>query len=302
MDPATHGPSNLFLLASVPESSPDFDIGDPELVAMLENSQRTHFWFRARNLRILDFLEREGIPPPARVLEIGCGTGTVLSALSRAGYRMTGIEMHGRLARRAAEENPASRIYSLEIRRAPEAFVRQEPPFDAVGLFDVVEHAADPETLLRSCAERLRPGGALVGTVPAMPALWSDYDAYSGHRLRFTRRALLSLFARAGLPRPRAAYFFQALVPGMLARRLLIGRRGAADETRRRAAQHTALDPPAGFASALLERACALERRIAGSLPLGRVPGASLWFCARIDRPDGFSEGSRSRERTGGRP
>jgi SAM-dependent methyltransferase len=84
-------PANLHVFDTVPESTPEFDISDPELLRTLESSQRSHFWFGARNSQILDFLRRDGPPPPVRVLEVGCGTGTVLSALFEAGYEMTGL-------------------------------------------------------------------------------------------------------------------------------------------------------------------------------------------------------------------
>src|SRR4029077_16464933 len=131
-------PPNLSVFDSAPESSPEFDISDPEVVLMLEKSQRSHFWFRARNRQILDFLRRDGSPPPARVLEVGCGTGTVLSALVEAGYEMTGLEMHHQRARRAAERNPDARIFSANVFAPPPALL-SGGLFDVVALFDVVE-------------------------------------------------------------------------------------------------------------------------------------------------------------------
>jgi SAM-dependent methyltransferase len=273
-------PANLFAFDSAPEATSDFDISDPEVVRMLEESQRTHFWFPARNFQILDFLRRDGLPPPARILEIGCGTGTVLSALASAGYTMTGVEMHRELARRAAARNPESRIYSLDLRSPPLEF-RRQGPFDAVALFDVVEHVERPEEFLRECARLVKPGGFLLGTLPALQILWSDYDSFAGHRLRYDRRAVRDLFARSGLPRPRASYFFQVLVPGMLGRRLLISRQAGTAGKQRRASLHLALDAPGQLWNGVFAALCALERRVSRAIPLSAIPGASIWFSAR---------------------
>jgi len=284
MLPERSRPPNLAVFATASEDSAEFDIADPELVSMLEESQRRHFWFPARNRRILDFLRRDGVAPPARILEVGCGTGTVLSALARAGYAVTGIEMHERLARRAAEANPGSRIFALDLLHPPEVLLRLAP-FDAVALFDVVEHLESPGALLRACAALVGDGGLVVGTVPALPVLWSDYDAYAGHRVRFVRRSLRRLLDGAGLPGARTAYFFQSLTPGMLARRLLVGRGAAAsaDDAMRRAAQHAALDAPGRAFNAAFAAACAAESALArGVSLLDAVPGASLWFSVRI--------------------
>jgi SAM-dependent methyltransferase len=294
-------PANLRLFHSTPASSSEFDISDPELVQMLEASQRAHFWFPARNLQIADFLRRDGAAPPARVLEVGCGTGTVLSSLRRAGYETVGVEMHPELARRAAAANPGNSIYSLDVRRPPEEFLREDP-FEVVGAFDVIEHLAEPEAALRACAGLVRPGGLLVGTLPALPSLWSDYDAHAGHRLRYTSSAVRALFDRASLPAPRVSYFFQILVPGMLGRRAMIGRGGRHDADQRRAAQHLALDAPGPFVNRVLASACAIERSIRRAVPsLDRVPGASIWFSVRIPNPEALRGARPPTERTGGR-
>jgi SAM-dependent methyltransferase len=297
-------PANLFILDSAAEHSA-FDISDPELLRMLEASQASHFWFPARNRQILQFLRRDGIAPPARILEVGCGTGTVLAGLARAGYRMTGVEMHPELARRAAAANPSVPIYSLNLFSAPQELARGGG-FDAVALFDVVEHLAEPALVLRACAALLAPGGSLVGTLPALPVLWSDYDRFAGHRLRYDRRSLFALFEGAGLPRPRGAYFFQTLLPGMLARRALVGRRrieaGASGDTERRSAQHRALDAPPRPINAAFAAACAFERAIRRALPFDAVPGTSLWFSARIGDPEKFSAAKPPTARTGDTP
>jgi len=277
-------PANLLVFDSAPEAAPDFDISDPEFLRTLETSQRTHFWFVARNRQILDFLRDDGAPPPARILEVGCGTGTVLSALAAAGYETAGLEMHRELARRAAEGVPRARIFCANVFAPPEALLANGP-FDVVALFDVLEHLENPEAVLRACAALLRPGGLIAGTLPALSMLWSDYDAFAGHRLRYDRPGVRALFARAGLPRPRAAYFFQGLMPGMLARRMLVGRGRARGDSGRRAAQHRALDTPSAAANGLFSAACAAERAIRRGISLDAVAGASLWFSLRVSGP-----------------
>ena len=294
-------PPNLSVFDSAPEAAADFDISDPELLRMLESSQQSHFWFRARNRQILDFLAEGGVRPPAKILEVGCGSGTVLSALATAGYRAAGVEMHRELARRAAERSPSARVFSANVFEPPGELVACGP-FDAVAFFDVLEHLESPDRVLRSCARLLAPGGSLVGTLPALASLWSDYDEFAGHRLRYDRAVLAALFARAGLPAPRAAYFFQALLPGMLLRRMLVGRGRAVGDEGRRAAQHRALDAPGPFWNAVLSAACAAERGIRRAVSLDTVPGASLWFSARIAAPDEIRSETPPTARTGGAP
>lgn len=299
MADASTDPANLLVIAAASESAAEFDISDPELLRMLESSQRSHFWFRARNRQILDFLRRAGVSPPSRVLEVGCGTGTVLSALAEAGYAMTGLEMHRELARRAAAANPRVPIFCANLFPIP-APLLAGGGFDAVGLFDVVEHLDNPEIVLRACASLLRPGGVLVGTVPALSLLWSDYDVFAGHRLRFDRGGVRSLFARARLPRPRAAYFLQTLLPGMLLRRILIGREQGGGDAGRRKAQRRGLSAPGPLPNRLLGAACDLERAVRRAVPLDAVPGSSIWFAATITDPGKTAGETRPTARTGG--
>ena len=294
-------PGNLRVFETAPESARDFDISDPEVLPMLEASQQNHFWFRARNRQILQFLRKDRVRPPARLLEVGCGTGTVLSGLAAAGYVVTGLEMHLELARRAAAAVPSAQIFSANVFAPPDELL-ERGPFDAIGFFDVLEHLEAPEMVLRACGRLLAPGGRLVGTLPALDLLWSDYDLFAGHRFRYDRPRLAAVFERARLPAPRSAYFFQVLLPGMLLRRAFIGRGGGKGTEARRAAQHRALDAPGGFANSVLAAACAAELSIRSAVPLNALPGASLWFSARIESPRELREETPPRERTGDRP
>src|SRR5512135_904764 len=53
---------------------------NPEFFRLMVEVEPTHFWFVARN-RILGDVLRKFVPLPGKVLEIGCGTGFVLSGL-----------------------------------------------------------------------------------------------------------------------------------------------------------------------------------------------------------------------------
>ncbi len=57
-----------------------------EILVNLAANVRRHPWWRARTALSLDLLERLGVVPPARVLDVGCGWGVTLEALEVRGY------------------------------------------------------------------------------------------------------------------------------------------------------------------------------------------------------------------------
>jgi SAM-dependent methyltransferase len=80
----------------------------------------------------------------------------------------------------------------LQDQRFPDA------KFDLIGLFEVLEHVADDEGLLREMARITRPGGHLVLTVPLGMKYYCSFDRYMGHVRRFEPDELRSKVERAG--------------------------------------------------------------------------------------------------------
>ncbi len=99
--------------------------------------------------------------PPARLLEIGCGTGQATRALAARGYRITAVELGAgmaALARRRLESIPEA---SAEVIVAPFEEWRLPPePFDVV-FCATAFHWLDPAVRVARCAAALRPGGLL---------------------------------------------------------------------------------------------------------------------------------------------
>jgi ubiquinone/menaquinone biosynthesis C-methylase UbiE len=87
-------------------------------------------------------------PPPARVLEVGCGRGDLAHAMATAGYDVLAIDPE-------APDGPIFRRTTLE-----ELGVRR--PFDAVVASVSLHHIHDLEAALDKVVSLLRPGGVLV--------------------------------------------------------------------------------------------------------------------------------------------
>jgi SAM-dependent methyltransferase len=101
--------------------------------------------------------------PPARVLDIGCGTGVLSLAIAQAGHDVTAIDPDPtaiELAERSTDRAPPGR---LAYRRGDvSTWVVDEAGFDVIVTSRALHHVSDPATALERIHRWLRPGGQLV--------------------------------------------------------------------------------------------------------------------------------------------
>lgn len=170
-----------------------------------------HFWFRVRNRIILDALAA-ALPGPGRFLEIGCGTGFVLEgiAAARPDLDVAGSEIAAGALGFAAGRVGRAALVQMDARAIPFA-----AEFDGIGLFDVLEHIPEDRAVLAEVHRALKPGGALIITVPQHPALWSRMDEISHHVRRYTWADLRAKLEAAGFAVLRRSAFMTALAPAM---------------------------------------------------------------------------------------
>jgi SAM-dependent methyltransferase len=99
-----------------------------------------------------------------RLLDVGCGYGVFLAAARRRGWECSGIDV--------SEVGVAYAIdhFGLEdIRRGHlESAAYASGSFDAITMFNLLEHVSDPRALLEEAVRLLRPGGVLLVRVPNM--------------------------------------------------------------------------------------------------------------------------------------
>ena len=139
------------------------------------------------------FLVR-GLPAGARVLDIGCGRGVLLSTLADRGLEVHGVE-HNETAIEGADSR-------AEIRIAPRLSEAAYPEdfFDEVIIWHVLEHLAEPRQTIEEIHRILRPGGRLVVAVPnfsSMQSRWAKAAWFHldlpRHLFHFSMPALRSL-------------------------------------------------------------------------------------------------------------
>lgn len=199
----------------------------PELAEKSEGFEASHFdrlpeleegnfWFLSRN-RLLVWALLHYFPHAQNFLEIGCGTGFVLSGIRKALPRLTlsGSEIFSAGLSVAAQRLPGVELFQMDARRIP---FREE--FDVIGAFDVLEHIKEDEDVLSQMYQATRKGGGIMATVPQHPFLWSKSDDVARHVRRYRFQELKDKTRRAGFEIVKITSFVSLLLPLLMASRL----------------------------------------------------------------------------------
>lgn len=186
----------------------------------LAGLEARNFWFRARNNLIIYALRRY-FPEAKSFLEIGCGTGFVLSALERAlpDLSLFGSDVHSSGLSFASKRVRKAELFQMDARSIP-----FEGEFDLIGAFDVLEHIKEDIPVLSEIHRALKRGGGIILTVPQHAFLWSKYDEYACHVRRYGMRDLRSKVESAGFNIVRVTSFVSILLPFMIVSRQLRNR------------------------------------------------------------------------------
>lgn len=175
-----------------------------------------NFWFRGRNKLILWALQTN-MPTLRNFLEIGCGTGFVISAVAKQFPKahLVGSEYFEEGLPFARQRLPNATFTQMDARYIP-----YKSEFDAIGAFDVIEHIEADELVLCQIFKALRSGGIMVVTVPQHMWLWSVVDEYACHVRRYSADELHQKVVQAGFEIVRSTSFVTTLLPAMYLSRL----------------------------------------------------------------------------------
>ena len=173
-----------------------------------------HWWWRSRSEMIVDKLRQ--LRPASgwkQILDVGCGDALFFDRLAEFGD-VEGVEPSADLV------NPGNphrdRIFVCPF----DANFRPNKQYSLILMLDVLEHLEDPVGALRHALDLLAPEGAVIITVPAFMALWTNHDVLNHHMTRYTKGSFRDLAQRSGLEILESRYFCHWTFPAKLATRV----------------------------------------------------------------------------------
>lgn len=192
-----------------PESASFNEHFPPDSFQRLAPLEEAHFWFRARNELIIWAIGK-WFAPGGKLIEIGCGTGYVLSRIEKEFPQM---EIYGGEIYSNGLEFAARRLTRAQLLQVDALHIPYREEFNLIGLFDTLEHIGKDEEVLAEIHRALAPGGGLLLTVPQHGFLWSYQDEFSGHARRYERKELIQKTRQAGFQVLDSPSFIFLLLP-----------------------------------------------------------------------------------------
>jgi len=156
------------------------------------------------------FIERAASSAGLRLLDVGCGSATLLGLMKQRGFTVRGFDSSAEAAQIALEVDGVEVTVGSRLQDA--GF--DDSSFDVITLFHVMEHVTDPHGVLAEVRRMLRPGGKLVLQVPNIDswqfrlfgARWYGLDV-PRHVVNYSSAAILRLIESAGFKVVRARHF-----------------------------------------------------------------------------------------------
>jgi SAM-dependent methyltransferase len=194
-------------------------INPPDTVSMnddwYEVAGENHFWIQWRLKIVCNAIKNIGAANILNALDIGCGTGVMSKLLENIfpvtidGCDLNQVALINHNSGRG--KNFCYNILSLKL--------TEGPLYDAAFLFDVIEHLDDDKTFLKAAAKHVKPGGYIIGNVPALNSLYSTYDEVVGHKRRYNKLTIEHAIYESELTLIDNRYWGLTLIPFLFLRK-----------------------------------------------------------------------------------
>ena len=249
---------------------------NPEEYERMHELETNYWWFVGRRALVAQLLERTVArlqTPTPQLVDIGCGTGANLPMLRHAvgNGQVFGLDFSPLALQFAREElGESGDAAGVHLSQGDAlALPLRDGCADIVTMLDVLEHLRDDSAALDEVRRVLKPGGALVLSVPAYQHLWSAHDEALHHFRRYEKSGLECVLRRAGFTSLRVSFAMSLMPPlAWFWRRFVLPFGPSRPKNAQRHSQGATLPPVPTWANQLLVRYVAAEGRVLAKRPL----------------------------------
>ena len=181
----------------------------------LYQNEKSIFWFRVRNIIIVKIVLNY-LPFQSRLIELGCGSGFVSKHLGKIGYQVERADLYSE-GLKYCQKKDAGRAY-YQFNPYDPLFLEE---FYGICAFDVLEHVADDNLVLKNMHKSLSPGGLLFLIVPACKKLWFTIDKFAEHKRRYSTNESSEKIELTSFKALKLSYFIIFLFPFIVFSRML---------------------------------------------------------------------------------
>lgn len=171
-----------------------------DLIEKTDNAQR-HPWELSRSKNILALLKN--MDRSTVYADVGSGDRFFTEKIKL----ITDAEVYA-----VDSEYPNARSIENGIVCLNDIALLKDASIDCLVMMDVLEHIEDEQTFLSAILKKLKPGGKVVVTVPAIQMLFSSHDAFLKHYRRYSRKRLVGALRKQNLKVEFSHYFYTSLM------------------------------------------------------------------------------------------
>lgn len=184
-----------------------------DLYKELYRIEENHWWHLHKQSVVFQMIKK--FAQKGKVLDIGAGTGKILSLLKKKGWQIYGIEGEKQAIKLAKKRRVSLVSVDLESQKIP----YKDNSFDLVLLLDVLEHVDNQQHLLAEIKRLLQRNGVAIISVPAYQWLFCYWDEMLRHKRRYTKKSLKKVLQNQDFNFLFLSYFNSLLLlPAILVR------------------------------------------------------------------------------------
>ncbi len=174
-------------------------------------------WWHQHKRQIVHKLIKVFAGKRGKVLDIGAGTGRMLSELKQMGWQVKGVDTEKQAVKQSQRRGIELKLCDINKQSLP----FKANSFELVLCLDTLEHLTNEVKALKEINRVTKPGGIIILTLPAYQWLYSYWDKMLGHKRRYSKQSLKKIIKAKNFNIEYLGYFSMFIFPLAILVRLI---------------------------------------------------------------------------------